>query len=157
ALETAQVPFTFNSQMPDDHVDRVRLREGPPPTRSSEQAEPNQPLAAAVGREPQLRQMVGRIQMRGERAAARRACAVHRTRATHRAPARLVGTKPSRSIEFLNRRSQVLLRYPACRPHKANQSAAIPVYFFVWTLRMLGESVQGSPHHLQCLTTGAAA
>src|SRR5262249_29485762 len=30
-------------------------------------------------------------------------------------------------FEFLNRRSQVLLRYPACRPLRANQSAAIPV------------------------------
>src|SRR6516162_8767006 len=30
ALDAAQVPFTFNSEMPDDHIDRVRLREDPP-------------------------------------------------------------------------------------------------------------------------------
>src|SRR5262249_26792520 len=30
ALDAAQVPFTFNAKMPDDHVDRVRLREDAP-------------------------------------------------------------------------------------------------------------------------------
>src|SRR5262245_19962961 len=30
ALDAAQVPFAFNAKVPDDHVDRVRLREGPP-------------------------------------------------------------------------------------------------------------------------------